>query len=217
MTGRAVETEEVFDTTDEETAKDAGIYAEDRVYGPKMVVVGEGWILKGLDDRLQGLKLGEAADVDIPPEEAFGERNPENIRMVPFRVLRSKGINPVLGAQLEVDGRSAMVRSIGAGRVQLDYNHPLAGREIVYQVKVTERYETEEEKIRALIGRRFLGIEKDAFGVKLLKKKVRITVPDAIFFAENLQVAKRGVALDIQRFFPDFDEVEYVEVITRKT
>jgi peptidylprolyl isomerase len=217
MTGRAKETEEVFDTTDEETARNAGIYGEDRVYGPKMVVVGEGWILKGLDDRLEGLKLGETADVDIPPVEAFGERDPENIKMVPFMVLRSKGVNPVLGAQVEVDGRSAMVRSIGAGRVQLDYNPPLAGREIVYQVKVTDRYETDEEKVRALIGRRFLGIEKEAFGVKLLKKKVRITVPDAIFFAENLQVAKRGVALDIQRFFPDFDEVEYVEVIQRKT
>ena len=217
MTGRAEETGEVFDTTDDETAKEAGIHSDDRVYGPKMVVVGEGWILKGLDDRLEGLKIGETADVEIPPEEAFGVRNPENIRMVPFRVLRSKGINPVLGAQVEVDGRSAIVRSIGAGRVQLDYNHALAGRKILYQVKVIERYEADEEKIMALIGRRFLGIETDIFGVKLLKKKVRITVPDAIFFAENIQVAKHGVALDIQRFFPDFEEVEYVEVIKRKT
>ncbi len=217
MTGRAEETGEVFDTTDEETAKDAGIHSDERVYGPKMVVVGEGWILKGLDDRLEGLKVGETADVEIPPEEAFGVRDPENIRMVPFRVLRSKGLNPVLGAQVEVDSRSAIVRSIGAGRVQLDYNHPLAGRKILYEVKVTERYETDEEKIRALIGRRFLGIDTDEFGLKLLKKKVRITVPDAIFFADNIQVAKRGVALDVQRFFPNFDEVEYVEVIKRKT
>jgi peptidylprolyl isomerase len=182
-----------------------------------MVVVGEGWLLKGLDERLEGLQLEETVEVEIPPEEAFGVRDPENVRMIPFRVLRSKGINPNLGAQVEVDGRSAVVRSIGAGRVQLDYNHPLAGRSIIYEVKVTEQYETDENKIRALIGRRFLAIDSDSFGIKLLKKKVRITVPEEIFFAENLQMAKRGVALDIQMFFPDIQDVEYVEVIKRRT
>jgi len=155
--------------------------------------------------------------VEIPPDEAFGERNPENVRMMPYRVLRSKGINPAIGAQVEVDGRSATVRSIGAGRVQLDYNHPLAGRQIVYEVRATERYEEDDEKVRALIGRRFLGVDTDSFGVKLLKTKVKIEVPDEIFFADNIQIAKRGVALDIQRFFPRFESVEYVEVMKRRT
>jgi hypothetical protein len=49
----------------------------------------------------------------------------------------------------------------------------------------------------------------------MLKKKVRIQIPDEIFFGENIQIAKRGVALDIQRFFPEVDEVEYTEVIKR--
>jgi peptidylprolyl isomerase len=153
--------------------------------------------------------------VDIPPGEAFGERSPENVRTMPFRVLRSKGVNPVVGQQVELDGRSATVRSVGAGRVQLDYNHPLAGRRIVYEVKAAQRYEEDEGKIRALIGRRFLGIDTGLFKLKLLKKKVRIQIPEEIFFGENIQVAKRGVALDIQRYFPQFDEVEYTEVIKR--
>ena len=215
MTGRAVETDEVFDTTDEELAREEGIHDEDRTYGPKLVVVGEGYVLKGLDDRLPGLKLGETAEVEIPPVEAFGERSPENVRTVPFRILRSKGISPVIGQQIELDGRSAMVRSVGAGRVQLDYNHPLAGRKIVYHVKAAERYEGDEDKIRALIGRRFLGVELDKFKLKMLKKKVRIQIPDEIFFGENIQIAKRGVALDVQRYFENVDEVEYTEVIRR--
>jgi len=217
LTGRAEETGEVFDTTDEETARSAGIYSEDRAYGPRLVAVGEGWVLRGLEERLEGLRLGETAEVEIPPGEAFGERNPENVRMVPFRVLRSKGINPAVGAQVEVDGRSATVRSIGAGRVQLDYNHPLAGRKIIYEVRATKRYEGDEEKVRALIGRRFLGVDPGSFDVKLLKTKVKIEVPDEIFFAENIQIAKRGVALDIQRFFPNFEAVEYTEVIEKRT
>ena len=215
MTGRALETDDVFETTDEELAREEGIHEENRSYGPRLIVVGEGWVLKGLDDRLEGQKIESPTEVEIPPEEAFGERSPEDVRTVPFRILRSKGVNPVVGQQVELDGRTAMVRSVGAGRVQLDYNHPLAGRRIVYHVKIAKRYEEDVEKIKALIGRRFLGVDVDSFKLKMLKKKVRIEIPDEVFFGENIQLAKRGVALDIQRYFPDIDEVEYTETIKR--
>ncbi|HUS78923.1 MAG TPA: FKBP-type peptidyl-prolyl cis-trans isomerase [Patescibacteria group bacterium] len=215
LTGKAVETNEVFDTTDEELAKEQNIYSDDRTYGPRLVVVGDGLVLKGLDERLEGLKIDEKAEVEIPPEEAFGLRAPENVRMIPFRMLRSKGVNPIVGQQVEMEGRTAVVRSVGAGRVQLDYNHPLAGRKIIYEVKATKRYDDDDEKIRALIGRRFLGIDLELFKIKKTKKKVKIEIPDEIFFGENIQIAKRGVALDIQKYFEDVDEIEYTEVIKR--
>jgi len=215
MTGKAVETGEVFDTTNEELAKEEGIYDENRTYGPRLVVVGESYVLKGLDDKLPGLKLEESAEVEIPPEDAFGERNPDNVRTTPFRMLRSKGVNPIVGQQVEIDGRTAQVRSVAAGRVQLDYNHPLAGRKIVYEVKPSSRYEGNEEKIRALIGRRCFGIDLKLFKIKLLKKKVRIEIPEEIFFGENIQIAKRGVAMDIHRYFENVDEIEYNEIIKR--
>ena len=215
MTGKSVDTGDVFDTTNEELAKEEGIYDENRTYGPRLVVVGESYVLKGLDEKLPGLKLEESAEVEIPPEEAFGERNQDNVRTMPFRMLRSKGVNPVPGQQVEMDGRTAQVRSVAAGRVQLDYNHPLAGRKIAYEVKPTARYESDEEKIRALIGRRFFGIDLDLFKIKVLKKKVRIEIPDEIFFGENIQIAKRGVAMDIHRYFENVDEIEYNEIIKR--
>ena len=215
MTGKSVDTGDVFDTTDEELAKEEGIYDENRTYGPRLVVVGESYVLKGLDDKLPGLKLEESAEVEIPAEEAFGERNQDNVRTMPFRMLRSKGVNPVPGQQIEMDGRTAQVRSVAAGRVQLDYNHPLAGRKIAYEVKPTARYEGDEEKIRALIGRRFFGIDLELFKITLLKKKVRIEIPEEIFFGENIQIAKRGVAMDIHRYFEDVDEIEYNEIIKR--
>jgi peptidylprolyl isomerase len=215
ITGKAVETGEIFDTTDEELAKEENIFEENRTYGPRLVIVGEGFVLKGLDERLSGLKLEESAEVEIPPEEAFGERSPDNVRILPFRILRSKGVNPVVGQQVEIDGRNAVVRSIGAGRVQLDYNHPLAGRNLEYEIKAIKKYESDLDKIRALIGRRFFGIDLDLFKIRKLKKKVKIEIPEEIFFGENIQIAKRGVALDIHRYFEDVGEVEYVEVIKR--
>lgn len=215
MTGMSEETEEVFETTNEEEAQEAGIWEEGRTYGPRLVIVGDGFVLRGLDERLPGTPFDEEVEIEIPPEEAFGERNTADVQMIPYRVLRSKGVNPYVGAELEIDGRPAIVRSVGAGRVQVDYNHPLAGRKIVYKLKVVEHITDDKDKIRALIGRRFLGIETEEFDVKKTKKKLRIGIPDQIFFGENIQIAKRGVALDLLRYFEDIDEVEYHETIKR--
>jgi len=215
LTGWVVETGEVFDTTVEEVAREAGIWEEGRRYGPRLVVVGEGHVLRGLDARLPGIPFDEEVEVEIPPEEAFGIRNPDLVQMVPFRILRSKGVNPYVGAEVEVDGRRAVVRSIGAGRVQLDYNHPLAGRTIKYRVKVVEHLESERDKIKALIERRFVGVDPDEFTLRRTKSKLRIGIPDAVFFGENVQLAKRGLALDILRYFPDVEEVEFTESVKR--
>ena len=215
MSGSSVETGEVFDTSSEEIATENGIHEEGRAYGPRLVIVGDGYVLRGLDEKLPGTPWEESVEINIAPEDAFGERNSADIEMVPFRLLRSKGVNPYVGAELEIDGRPAIVRSIGGGRVQLDYNHPLAGRNIVYKVKVTKNVSDDKDKMRALLGRRFLGIETTEFAIKKTKKKLRIGIPDQIFFGENIQIAKRGVALDILRYFEDIEEIEYYETIKR--
>jgi peptidylprolyl isomerase len=215
MTGSSIETGEVFDTSDEETARTEGQFDEDRTYGSRLVIVGDGYVLRGLDAKLPGTAFDEDVEIEIDPLDAFGERNPDDMETVPFRVLRSKGINPYVGAELEIDGRSAIVRSAGAGRVQVDYNHPLAGRKIVYKLKVVEHITDDKDKMRALLGRRFLGIETKEFALKKTKKKLRIGIPDQIFFGENIQIAKRGVAMDLLRYFEDIDEIEYYETIKR--
>ena len=56
-TGKVKETGEVFDTTSEEIAKENKLYKEGDIYEPRLVVVGEGWVLKALDDALQTFKL----------------------------------------------------------------------------------------------------------------------------------------------------------------
>lgn len=215
MTGSSVETGEVFDTSSEETAQAEGLYEEGRTYGSRLVIVGDGYVLRGLDEKLPGTAFDEEVEIEIDPQDAFGERNPDDLETVPYRVLRSKGINPYVGAELEIDGRSAIVRSVGAGRVQVDYNHPLAGRKIVYKLKVVEHITDEKDIMRALLGRRFFGIETKEFKLKKTKKKLRIGIPDQIFFGENIQIAKRGVALDLLRYFEDIEEIEYYETIKR--
>ena len=210
-TGKVKETNEVFDTTQEEVAKKEHLHKEGEIYEAKLVVVGEGWVLKALDDALIEAEVGKATSVEIPSDKAFGARDPEKIRRVPIKALYAKEINPVIGARIEFQGKMATVRSIGAGRVLLDFNPSLAGRTLIYSFTVTKKLDAEEEKIGSLIHRRVPVVEEDKFKITVKAKNLTIDMPEETFYIEGIQIAKRGVAMDIQKFLPDLAETRFVE------
>ncbi|MCW4007220.1 MAG: peptidylprolyl isomerase [Candidatus Bathyarchaeota archaeon] len=210
-TAKVKETNEVFETTSEETAKKEKLYKEGEIYEPKLVVVGEGWVLKPLDESLINMEVGKAATVEIPPEKAFGPRDPEKIRRVPLKQLTAKGVTPAIGMRVEYNGKMATVRSIGAGRVLLDFNPPLAGKTLVYEVTVSKKLGTNEEKIAALIHRRIPMVEAEKFKFTLQEKTLTIEMPEDTFYVEGVQIAKRGIALDLQRYLPKIAEIKFVE------
>jgi len=214
-TARVKETGEVFDTTMEEEAKKAGLSKQGALYGPSLTVVGEGWVLKGLDENLVNLELEKQVEVEVPPEKGFGSRDPSKMRLVPLRRFRTQKIAPYPGLRVEVDGRPAVVRAVGAGRVQVDFNPPLAGKTLVYSVSLRKILESGEDRIRALVHRRFV-MDETKFGLKLEDKRVTVEIPEEALYLEGLQFSKRGLANDIHRFFPDVESVAFVEVFKRK-
>jgi peptidylprolyl isomerase len=215
--GKVKETGEVFDTTIEEIAKNERLYKEGEIYEPKLVVLGEGWVLKALEEELLKLETGSKATVEIPPEKAFGPRDPEKVRLIPLRRLTSKGITPQIGMRIEYEGKMATVRTVGAGRVQLDFNPPLAGKTLIYEITVQKKLETKTEKINALVHRRIPVVEIEKFKVKIAKAHVTIEMPEDAFYVEGIQLAKRGIALDIQKFFPEVSAVKFVETFKRQS
>ncbi|RJS69903.1 peptidylprolyl isomerase [Candidatus Bathyarchaeota archaeon] len=213
--GKVKETGEVFDTTIEEVAKKERLYKEGEIYEPKLVVIGEGWVLKALDESLTTMEIGKKASVEIPPEKAFGKRDPDKVRHVPLRRLTAKGITPSLGMRVEYNGRMATVRTMGAGRVLLDFNPPLAGKTLVYEVTVKKKLRTSKQKIAALIHRRVPSVEESKFKFVIKADTVTIEMPEEAFYVEGIQVAKRGIAMDIQRFFPKITTVKFVETFKK--
>jgi len=215
-TAKVKETNETFDTTIEETAKKERLHKEGETYEPKLVVVGEGWILKALDETLPNLEIEKTTPIEIPPEKAFGHRDPEKVRLVPLRRLTTRGITPQLGMRLEIDGKLATIRTMGAGRVQLDFNPPLAGKTLVYEVTVQKKLETKDEKIAALIHRRIPAVDVRKFNLEISEAEAVVNVSEEAFYVEGLQLAKRGIATDIQKFFPEITTVKFVEVFKRR-
>jgi peptidylprolyl isomerase len=206
------ETGEVFDTTSEETAKKEHLYKEGDVYEPKLVVIGEGWVIKALDENLATMEVGKASVVEISPDKAFGPRDPEKVRRVPLKQLLAKDITPTLGKRVDYNGKTATVRAIGAGRVLLDFNPPLAGKTLVYDATIKKQLETVEEKIAALIHRRIPSVDQAKFLFKAKLKTVNIDMPEEAFYLEGVQLAKRGIAMDIQRFLKGTTTVRFTEV-----
>jgi len=215
-TSKVKETGEIFDTTSEEVAKKEKLYKEGEIYEPKLVVVGEGWVLKALDEALLKFKIKKKDSVEIPPEKAFGNRDPEKVRLVPLRRLTARGITPKLGMQLEYDRKLATVRTMGSGRVQLDFNPPLAGKTLVYEVTVEKKLGTNTERIAALIHRRIPAVEAEIFNFRIGKTNVTVKMPEETFYVEGIQLAKRGIATDIQRFLPETKTVKFVETFKKR-
>lgn len=214
-TGKVKETGEVFDTTSEETAKTNKLYKEGDIYEPRLIVTGEGWLLKALDEALLTFKLNKEETVEIPPEKAFGNRDPEKVKLIPVKRLAARGITPRLGAQIEYDKRLATVRTMGSGRVTLDFNPPLAGKTLVYEVTIQKQLKTAEEKVSALIHRRIPAVEVEKFEFKIGKAEVTINMPAEAFYIEGIQLAKRGISMDIQRFLPVLTTIQFVEYFAK--
>lgn len=214
--GKVKETGDVFDTTIEETAKKENLYKEGEIYESKLIVIGEGWLLKALDESLTTMERKKTKKIEIPPEKAFGERDSGKVKRVSMRQLRAKGITPRVGMRIEYNGKMATIRTVGAGRALLDFNPPLAGKTLVYEVTVQKRLRTKRSKIAALVHRRIPAIEKSKFKFEIDAKTVNIEMPEESFYLEGVQLAKRGVAMDVQKFFPKLTTVKFVETYEKE-
>lgn len=215
LTLKVKESGETVDTTYDAVAKDAHIHREESSYGPRFIILGEGWLPKGLEESLVGIDVGKQTTVELPPEKGYGNRDPGKMRLVPLRRFRDMRVDPVPGAQIEFDGRPATVRAVGAGRVQVDYNHPLAGRTLIYDVSVEKVLEDENEKILNVISKRIPEVDKTKFRVERRAADLTIDVPEEAFYLSGLQVAKKAVTSDLQKFFPDLDTISFKEIFKK--
>ncbi len=117
---------------------------------PVIFCLGEGMFLKAVDDFLIGKELGKYT-IELAPEKAFGTRLPQLVQMVPMKLFKSQGLNPFPGAMFNFDGRMAKVLSVSGGRIMVDFNNPLAGKNVAYEINVIRKIENLNEKVKSFI------------------------------------------------------------------
>lgn len=133
-----LETGAVFDTTSEEVAKTAGIHDKTKSYGSIVICVGESQIVDGLDSSFDGKEIGTEFKIEVSPEQGFGKKNPQLIRLIPTKRFQKEGINPVPNMSVFVDGQMGFVKTVSGGRTLVDFNHPLSGKSLHYTATALE-------------------------------------------------------------------------------
>lgn len=204
-------------TTDKKLAEEKEIYDKGERYRPQLVVIGKDRTLNSLSEALKGMGIGEAKKLELEPEDAFGARDPNLVKLMPLANFRKRDIEPRPGMQIDIDGMLAMVKSVNSGRVMIDANHPLAGERIVYEVRVVEKVEKNEDKIKALS--EFYNLEPE--GVELKEKVVEVKFGGKARRDEDYFMNKNRFAASILAYLGDVDSVvieeEYTRSIDEKT
>ena len=148
FTGKIKGTNEIFDTTIEAEAKAQGFKTEG--IKPSIISVGHKMLPEGFDKDLIGKEENKSYELNLKPEEAFGKRNPQMVRMIPTKHFHEQKIAPQKGMKLNLDGQIVKVLSSDKGRTLVDFNNPLAGKEIEYTYKINKTIIDQKEKIIAL-------------------------------------------------------------------
>lgn len=148
--GKIKETGDVFDTTKEDIAKANDLHNEKTKYGPVIICVGEHNIIQGLDKALLETDKDNFT-VELAPEEAFGKKTMKLIQLLPTAKFRKENIMPQPGLQINVDGNFGIVKTVTGGRTMVDFNHPLSGKDVIYDIEIKRIVTDAKEKIDALL------------------------------------------------------------------
>ena len=110
----------------------------------------------------------------------------------------------------EVDNKKGVVRFIGSGRVQIDYNHRFAGKTILYDINVIKELKTDDDKVSGIL-KRYLPVKDDKISFKKTGNMLDITIPEEMFRADGLHAIKHFVQTDVFKFIPALEQVNFVE------
>jgi peptidylprolyl isomerase len=211
-TAKVKDTEEIFDTTVEEDAKKHSIHEPNVKYQPKLVSIGEVSypVLKGLDEALAKTSVTDKLTVEVTPDKGFGERDSKKVRMIPIRKLGEDAEKVTVGDSIEVDGKRGIIRYIGSGRVQVDYNHRYAGKTILFDVNVIKSLDSASDKIDGILKNR-LPVEDTKIEFDLKDNEVNVMIPEEILRADGLQIMKHFIQMDIFKFVSTLNKVSFVE------
>ncbi len=172
-TGKLKEDNFVFDTTSEKTAKDKNIFNPYAQYGPTVVCIGKHQLIKGLDEDLEGKETGKEYTFELTPEKGFGKKSAQLLKLISMSAFKKGNTKPEPGMQVDVGGQIGTVKTVTGGRVTVDFNHPLAGKDLVYTVKVNKIVTDDSEKIKAMLSLT-LNLKKDKIDVGVKDKKATV-------------------------------------------
>ncbi|MCS6788568.1 MAG: peptidylprolyl isomerase, partial [Aigarchaeota archaeon] len=153
----------------------------------------------------------EIKTFEIPPEKAFGQRDPNKVKVIPLRRLKDVDQPITVGTRLVIDGKDCVVRSISSGRVQVDFNHHLAGKTLICDLRVRRVITDDLEKVYALLHSRIPEVNRSNTEVRVEDGKLVVKLPREVYLISGIQLIKRTVAKEILEHVKGVSKVVFVE------
>ena len=173
------------------------------------IIVRPDFLIKGLEEALLEMNVNEKKTIEIPPEKAFGDRNPKLIRLVPISEFRKHNTDPEPGMFIQADNMRGKVLSVSGGRVKVDFNNPLAGKTLIYDIEIKGKLENTEDKVKALF-EIYIADNKEKIKVNMINdKEVEIEIPPLIN-----SLYKKKIADDIIKIL-NFEKVKFSEIFEK--
>jgi FKBP-type peptidyl-prolyl cis-trans isomerase 2 len=205
--GKVKDTNEIFDTTDAEVAKKEKIYDEKVRYKPVPIIVDGGFVIVGLNEAVKSMTVGEKKTLEITADKAFGNRNPELIKLIPEARFKDQNIDAAPGAYVTINKLRGRIVSIDGGRVRVDFNHPLAGKVLVYDLEIVRQATKNEEKVKALCYY-FVGCDED--DVSIAEDKATLDVKFKNKFDMPIEV-KGSLAQNAMKWLAGIEKIRFID------
>ena len=169
------------------------------------IVIGAGFVIKGVDEALTEMNVGEKKTIEIPPEKGFGIREQKFIKIIPVSEFKKNNTSPYPGMIVSADNIQGRVLSVNSGRVRVDFNHPLAGKTLIYDIEIKEKIEEPQKKAKALT-EFFTKLPDGKINVEIKDKELEITVPPMVS-----PIIKKKIA-DSARDILGFEKTKFSEL-----
>lgn len=125
------------------TLKNGEVFDSSKDKEPLEFTLGEGQLIPGFEKAVVGMAIGDSASIDIPSDEAYGEEREDLIINVPKDQLPDD-VTPQVGMQLQVNQGNGQpipvrIKEVGETELTLDANHPLAGKDLSFEIELVEK------------------------------------------------------------------------------
>jgi peptidylprolyl isomerase/FKBP-type peptidyl-prolyl cis-trans isomerase SlyD len=171
------------------------------------IIVGINYTLKGIDKALLVMQVGDKKTIEILPEDGFGNRDERLIRLVPLAEFKKHNTDPIPGMVVEADNMRGRVMSVSGGRVKVDFNHPLSGKTLIYDLEIKQKLEDIESKVKALV-KMYTNMDEKV-NTATFEKDIEIELPPLIN-----SLYKKKIADDVMKFL-GFEKVKFVEIFEK--
>lgn len=177
--------DKLVQTTNGKKATEAGLKLDHK--GPMTIIIGKNFIVKAVDEDILKAKDNKIRTLNLAPKNAYGKRDKNNMKTISASAFVEHKQRPVVGMMYDFNGDFGVVKSVIGGRVMVDFNNVLAGKDIKIEYKIVEKIEKIDEKI-SFVFENALKLPKNMFKTEVKEKNITIEVPEQLLQIEEMLI-----------------------------